>query len=347
MPAFATDQRPIRVLSGIQPSGVLHLGNYVGAVRRWAENLRTLNETRFYMIADLHAITLPHDPAELRRNTLATAAALIASGLDPDKATLFLQSQVPEHAQLQWVLSSVAQLGELNRMTQFKEKSDRHRGTSSLALYAYPVLQAADILLYDADEVPVGDDQRQHVELARDLAKRFNARYGDVFIVPRTVTPKAGARLMDLQMPEKKMSKSLNSPRGTIFLDDPDDRIRAKVRRAVTDTKGKVTLSAGQPGVRNLLILYGSVTGLSADEAQAKFADASYGELKNAVAEAVVEAISPVRESFERLMSDPGSLRDVLERGSADARRSASVVLSRAMDAIGLVQPRGQAGLGS
>jgi tryptophanyl-tRNA synthetase len=323
-----------RVLSGVQPSGELHLGNYLGAVRQWVADQHA---DAFYFIVDLHALTLEIEPAALRTRTIEAAVNLLAAGLDPAVCTLFVQSHVPEHQRLTWLLECTATMGELNRMTQFKEKG-RGNDSARVGLLTYPVLQAADILLYDAERVPVGADQRQHVELTRDLAIRFNHRYGDTFVVPDGVFPTVGARVMDLQHPDRKMSKSVNSPLGTIgMLDDPAD-IDRKVRKAVTDTDGDVRYDpAAKPGLSNLLDLLAAATDRRPADVAADYS--RYGDLKRDVAAALVELLRPVRERHAALSSDLGAVRGILAAGAERAHTVASATYSRAADAIGLLAP--------
>jgi tryptophanyl-tRNA synthetase len=323
-----------RVLSGIQPTGETHLGNYLGAIRYWVEDQH--DHDAFFCVVDLHALTIPQDPAELRAKTLQMAAMLLAAGLDPDVCTLFVQSHLSEHNQLGWIMECTASTGELQRMTQFKEKASRQSGFVSAALLTYPALQAADILLYDADRVPVGDDQRQHLELTRDLALRFNARYGETFVVPAHAIPKAGARVMDLQAPTAKMSKSSESPQGTVLVLDPPDAIVRKFKRAVTDSSTEVVYDpATKPGVSNLLSILAAVTGTSPEAASAGIA--SYGALKAAVGEAVVEALRPVQGRYAALIADPGEVTRLLAIGAQKARAVAAKTLARAQDALGLL----------
>jgi tryptophanyl-tRNA synthetase len=320
-----------RVFSGIQPTGDIHLGNYLGAIRRWA---RDQHDEAIHCIVDLHALTIPRDPAELRAKTTEVTRLLVASGLDPDVIILFAQSMVHEHAELNWVMECTAAFGELRRMVQFKDKADRADFVSA-GLFTYPALQAADILLYDTDEVPVGDDQRQHLELARDLAIRFNGRFGDTFVVPRHVIPPVGARVMDLQRPEAKMSKSLDSPQGTVgLLDDPKDIVR-KFKRAVTDSDNEVRYDpATKPGVANLLSILAAVTDGDPEALAANYQQ--YGPLKADTAEAVVEALRPVRERNEELAKDPGVIDEVLATGAAKASAIASATMTRVRDRLGL-----------
>ena len=324
----------VRVLSCLQPTGEIHLGNYLGAIKHWVDDQ---TPDSFHGIVDLHALTIPRDPAELRAKTLETAQILLAAGLDPDVCTVFVQGQVPEHPQLAWLLECTAGLGELERMTQFKDKSGKQTGFISAGLLTYPTLMAADILLYDADRVPVGDDQRQHLELTRDVAQRFNSRYGATFVVPQAAIPKFGARVMDLQEPTNKMSKSDDSPLGTIkILDEPKD-IERKVKRAVTDTDGEVRFdSASKPGVSNLLTILAVATGV-ADPADLAAKYTQYGPLKADTAAALVEFLRPLQQRYAELTANPGHVRDVLARGAAKAREVASVTLARAKDNIGLL----------
>jgi tryptophanyl-tRNA synthetase len=323
-----------RVLSGIQPTGDIHLGNYLGAVRHWVVDQH--EQDSYFCVVDLHALTIPRDPAELRAKTLETTLLLLAAGLDPDVCTLFLQSHVHEHPELSWLLESVASMGELGRMTQFKEKSKDGVESARVALFTYPVLQAADILLYDADRVPVGDDQRQHLELCRDLATRFNRRYGETFVVPEAAVGGAGARVMDLQNPEAKMSKSAESPKGVVMaLDDPD-AIRRKFRRAVTDPGSSVRYDVEhKAGVSNLLAILAAVTGRTPEELAEDYDQ--YGPLKVDAADAVVELFRPIRERYTELASDAGLADAVMKQGADKARSVAAATLARAQDAIGLL----------
>jgi tryptophanyl-tRNA synthetase len=332
---------PPRVLSGIQPTaGSFHLGNYLGALRQWV----ALQETAeaFYCVVDLHAITMDWDPEELRRNTLTAAAQLLALGVDPGRSSLFVQSHVPEHVRLSWVLECLARFGEASRMTQFKDKSQRE-GTagSSVGLFTYPVLQAADILVYQADEVPVGEDQRQHLELTRDLATRFNGRFGDTFTVPSARIPEGGAKVLDLQSPEKKMSKSL-PPAGCVFLLD-DPRVTAKkIRSAVTDTGREVVADPeGKPGVTNLLNIHSSLSGTPVPDLEERFAGRGYGDLKKELAEVVTEFVTPVRERTQELLDDRAELERVLGRGAARAREVAGQTVRDVYDRVGFLPPAG------
>jgi tryptophanyl-tRNA synthetase len=331
-----------RVFSGIQPTGEPHLGNYLGAIRWWVEDQR--QGESFYCVVDLHALTIPGDPAELRQATLTMAKLLLAAGLDPDVCTLFVQSHVPAHTQLAWLLECTASFGELRRMTQFKDKSAKGGEEAARAgLFSYPTLMAADILLYDTDRVPVGDDQRQHLELTRDLAQRWNHRYGDTFVVPDASIPPPGrgARIMDLQDPTRKMSKSENSPQGTIGLFDDPKEIERKIKRAVTDTDDGPDAvrydPATKPGVSNLLELIGTIQGRRPEEVADDYTQ--YGPLKADVAKAVVAMIEPIQEAYSRWDVDPGAVADVLSTGASKADDVARKTLARAYDAIGLVAP--------
>jgi len=305
-----------RVLSGVQPTGAPHIGNYLGAWSRW---VREQQQGHFYCVVDLHAMTVPYEPADLRERTLDVATWLLACGLDPDTATLFVQSHVREHSELAWILTCVATMGELQRMTQFKEKS-AGRESVSAGLLTYPALQAADILLYQAEEVPIGDDQRQHLELCRDVAQRFNHRFGDTFMVPMPTFPTTGARVMDLQQAGSKMSKSL-PPAGTILLADDEATTRKKIMRAVTDSGSEVRAAPDKPGVTNLLDLMAAVTGKDVGDLESHFHGKRYGDFKAELAEAVNGVLRPVRDRYTELRTDPEAVRDVLLKGAGAARR--------------------------
>ena len=324
-----------RVLSGIQPSGDLHLGNYLGAIRNWARIQHTADA--FYPVVDLHAVTVPQVPGELGRATLRMSQMLMAAGLDPEVCTIFVQSHVREHTECAWLLECTVSFGELSRMTQFKDKSGQQEFISA-GLFTYPALQAADILLYDADEVPVGADQRQHIELTRDIAERFNSRYGETFKLPAAVVPAAGARVMDLQHPTNKMSKSLDSPRGTVdLLDDPADVAR-KIKSAVTDSEAEVRYDvATKPGVSNLLSILGAATGRTPEAAAEGYS--MYGPLKADTAEAVVELLRPIQTRFAELEADPAETARLLRMGADKARAIAAATLERARTNIGLLTP--------
>ena len=325
-----------RVLSGIQPSGEVHVGNYVGALRHWATDQHA--HESFYCVVDLHALTLgDHDPAELRASTLDAIAVLLAVGIDPQVAPIFLQSHVAEHTRLSWLLECIAAFGELRRMTQFKDKTaEGGEGAARVGLFTYPVLMAADILLYQADRVPVGDDQRQHLELARDIAERFNSRFGETFVVPDAAIPKVGARIMDLQDPTTKMSKSRSSPQGKVLLMEAPELVTKKIKRAVTDTETEVRFDpVNKPGVSNLLELLSVATGTPPSDLAAKYD--GYGALKADTAAAWVEHVRPVRERFDELVQDPGYLHDVIVEGASRARAVASVTYAAAAEAVGLL----------
>ena len=324
-----------RVLSGVQPSGDFHLGNYLGAFRNWIALQH--DHDAFYCLVDLHALTLEIDPDHLRAKTLDAAVNLLAAGLDPSVCTLFVQSHVPEHTRLTWLLECTATMGELRRMTQFKDKGAGQEAVR-VGLFTYPVLMAADILLYDAEQVPVGDDQRQHLELAREVATRFNNRYGPVFAVPKAEIPQVGARVMDLQHPERKMSKSVDSPLGTIGVLDPPEEISRKVRKAVTDTDGEMRYDpAAKPGLANLLQLLGAATDRRPEEVAKGYA--RYGDLKRDVADAVIELLRPIRERRDDLVEDLGAVREVLRKGAERAHEVASATYRRASEAMGLLDP--------
>jgi tryptophanyl-tRNA synthetase len=324
-----------RVFSGIQPSGDLHLGNLLGALVNWVNHQD--DHEAVYCIVDLHALTLPKDPNDLRASTLQLAQLLFAVGLDPEKCTLFVQSHVPEHSQLAWLMECTVSYGELSRMTAFKDKSGRSDFISA-GLFTYPALQAADILLYDTDLVPVGDDQRQHIEITRDIAERFNSRFGETFIIPQHVIPTAGARVMDLQHPERKMSKSETSTNGTINVLEPVDNVRKKIKRAVTDSDNEILFDFDKkPGVSNLLSILGASTGQKPSEV-AKTYD-RYGDLKAATADAVVELLEPIQQRFAELQSDPGETRRLLQLGAEKAQEIASQTLERAKKNSGLLEP--------
>jgi tryptophanyl-tRNA synthetase len=326
-----------RVLSGIQPTaGSFSLGNYLGALRQWVK-LQDSTEA-FYCVVDLHAITLPQDPAELRRSTLVSAAQLLALGVDPDRSTLFVQSHVPEHLQLSWVMECLTGFGEASRMTQFKDKSQREgAGGATVGLFTYPVLQVADILVYQADQVPVGEDQRQHVELTRDLATRFNSRFGTTFTVPEALIPPDAAKILDLQSPDKKMSKSL-PPAGTVYLLDDPAVTAKKIRSAVTDTGREVVADPlEKPGVTNLLAIHSALSGRSTAELEEHFAGRGYGDLKKELAEVVTDFVTPVRARTLELLDDQAELERILAAGAARAREVAAPTVAAAYDKVGFL----------
>ncbi|MER5429618.1 tryptophan--tRNA ligase [Streptomyces sp. NPDC002588] len=327
-----------RVLSGIQPTaGSFHLGNYLGAVRQWV----ALQESHdaFYMVVDLHALTVPQDPKELTANTRLAAAQLFAAGLDPERCTLFVQSHVPEHAQLAWVMNCLTGFGEASRMTQFKDKSAKQGADrASVGLFTYPILQVADILLYQADEVPVGEDQRQHIELTRDLAERFNGRFGDTFTVPKPYILKETGKIYDLQDPSIKMSKSASTPKGLInLLDDPKATAK-KVRSAVTDTDTVVRYDTeNKPGVSNLLGIYSTLTGRSVPELEQAYEGKLYGALKTDLAEVVVDFVTPFRDRTQQYLDDPETLDSLLAKGAEKARVVAAETLAQAYERVGFL----------
>ncbi len=330
-----------RVLSGIQPTaGSFHLGNYLGALKNWVALQDSADA--FYCVVDLHAITMDWDPEELRRNTLVSAAQLLAIGVDPERSTLFVQSQVPEHLQLSWVLECIARFGEASRMTQFKDKSQRDGAAgSSVGLFTYPVLMAADILVYQADRVPVGDDQRQHLELTRDLAIRFNGRFGETFTVPTGFIPEQAARIMDLQQPDKKMSKSL-PPAGCVQLLDEPSVTAKKIRSAVTDTGREVVADAeNKPGVTNLLAIHSALSGQTIAELEEHFAGRGYGDLKKELAEVVTDVVTPVRARTQELLDDPAELDRLLTRGAERAREVAARTVATVYERTGFRAPAG------
>jgi tryptophanyl-tRNA synthetase len=333
-------KRP-RVLSGIQPTAdSFHLGNYLGAVRQWV----ALQDTHdaFYFVVDLHAITIPQDPARLRDRTRRAAAQLLALGLDPQRCTLFVQSHVPEHAELNWVLGCLTGYGEAGRMTQFKDKASRQGAErTTVGLFTYPVLQAADILLYQADAVPVGEDQRQHLELTRNLAQRFNGRYGATFTVPEPYIPKETAKIYDLQDPTAKMSKSASSPAGLVELLDPPATIAKRIRSAVTDTGREVRYDPeAKPGVSNLLTIFATVTGRDMAELERAYEGRGYGDMKKDLAEAVVEFVTPVRERTNALLADPAELDRILALGAERAQDVAAATLATVYERVGFLPRR-------
>ncbi|HXP21931.1 MAG TPA: tryptophan--tRNA ligase [Streptosporangiaceae bacterium] len=330
-----------RVLSGIQPTAdSFHLGNYLGALRQWVALQETYDA--FYCVVDLHAITLPHDPALLRRRTRVAAAQLFGAGLDPDRCTVFVQSHVPEHAELAWVLGCITGFGEASRMIQFKDKSAKAGpDQTSVGLFTYPVLQAADILLYQTDQVPVGEDQRQHLELTRVLAQRFNHRFGKTFVVPGPYIVAAVAKIADLQDPAIKMSKSSSAPQGIVdVLEDPAS-VRRKIARAVTDMGSEVRADdEAKPGVTNLLRIYAALTGDDVPAVERRYAGAGYGAFKKDVADLVVDAFAPIRERTEKMLADEAELDRLLAAGAARASSVASQTMSMVRDRIGFLPPR-------
>ena len=326
-----------RILSCIQPSGIPTLGNYLGALKNW----KTLADEfdGAFAVADLHAITVRQDPAKFRKQINDVLALLLAIGLDPDQSILFIQSQVPAHSQLAWILNCYTQFGEMSRMTQFKDKSQSHADNVNVGLFAYPVLMAADILLYQADLVPVGADQKQHLEIARDIAQRFNTLYSPTFTVPEPYIGKQGARVMSLQDPLKKMSKSDPNPKSYISVFDAPDVISKKIKSAVTDSEGSVRFADGKEGINNLMGIYACCTGLTNEQIEADFAGKGYGDFKAAVAEAVIEELRPIRERYERYSNDKAYLKEVAAQGAERASRVANRTLQKVMKKIGFVLP--------
>ncbi|MSY48317.1 MAG: tryptophan--tRNA ligase [Actinobacteria bacterium] len=324
-----------RVLSCIQPTGEVHLGNYLGALRNWVSGQHKADV--FHGIVDLHALTVTEEPGIIGRNTLQLAAVLFAVGLDPDVATVFVQSHVPEHSQLGWIMECTVSFGELSRMTQFKDKSAKREAEFvSAGLFTYPALQAADILLYDANEVPVGDDQRQHIEITRDIATRFNHRFGETFVIPKSVTPPSGARVMDLLNPTSKMSKSGDEDTGVIYLLDDPAKIEKKFKRAVTDSETEVVFDRERkPGVSNLLEILAAATGTTPQKAAETYT--RYGDLKAASAQAVIAMLEPIQTHYYELLNDQGELMRLLHKGNGRAKEVASKTLSRAQKAIGFL----------
>ena len=327
-----------RLFSGMQPSAQsLHLGNYAGALLQWREMQQ--HHDAVFCVVDLHAITVPQNPADLLTQTRATAAQYLAAGIDPETSILFVQSHVPEHTQLAWVLNTITSFGEASRMTQFKDKSQKQGAElSSVGLFTYPILQAADILLYDAAVVPVGEDQRQHIELTRDLAQRFNQRFGQTFVVPEAKILQETAKIYDLQNPGAKMSKSGESPQGILWLLDEDAVLAKKIKSAVTDADKDIRFDPkAKPGVSNLLTIYSLTTGMSLEEATAAFDGRGYGDLKTEVADAVVATFGPIRKRAQELLADPAELDGILSLGAARAREIASVTLQRVFQKVGFL----------
>ena len=330
------EEKRKRILSGIQPTGTPTLGNYIGAVRNWA--LLQSDYDCLYMVADLHSLTVRQNPAELRRRTRELAALLLAVGIDPKEHVLFVQSHVPAHTQLSWVLACNTQFGELSRMTQFKDKSAKHPDNVNGGLFTYPVLMAADILIYNADLVPVGQDQTQHLEIARDIAGRFNGIYGDTFILPEGYVPASGAKIMSLAEPAKKMSKSDTNVNAFILMTDDKDAIVRKCKRAVTDSDGCVRFDReNKPGVSNLMTIYGTFTGKSMDEIAAEFEGKGYGDFKTAVGEAVVEELRPIRERYEKLVADKAYLESCYRKADEIALKISSRTMGKVMKKIGFI----------
>jgi tryptophanyl-tRNA synthetase len=323
------------IFSGIQPSGIIHLGNYLGAIKQW---LGYINEYQSYFcIVDLHAITVRQKPEVLKENIYKLAALYLACGLDPQKSTLFIQSHVPAHAELAWILNCSTQIGELERMTQFKDKAKQHKENINVGLFAYPVLMAADILLYNANFVPVGEDQKQHVELARDIAGRFNHHFGDVFVLPKCLLPKTGARIMGLDNPSKKMSKSAVSDMNYVALLDEPAIIKKKIQKAVTDSGSDIIFDpAKKPAISNLLTIYSLLTGKTIKEIEKKYQGSGYGKFKSELAETVVEFLQPIQKKYQTLMNDRKYLNKILQDGAQKAEQIANETLNKAHKAIGI-----------
>lgn len=322
------------IFSGIQPSGNLTLGNYLGALKSWVDLQDDYN--CYYCVVDMHAITVRQDPAALRRRCADVLSLLIAAGLDPEKNTMFVQSHVSAHAELTWILNCYTYMGELNRMTQFKDKCAKHADNINSGLYTYPVLMASDILLYQTDLVPVGIDQKQHLELTRDIAERFNNIYGDVFTIPEPYIPKVGAKIMSLQEPEKKMSKSDENPNAYIALMDTPDSVRAKIRRAVTDSDGEIRYDPeNKPGVSNLLSIYGAIKGISPEEAQNDFVNMGYGALKEGVTESVLSVLVPLQQKYNEIRSNKPFLNEIMQNGAQRASYVANKVLAKVQKKVG------------
>jgi tryptophanyl-tRNA synthetase len=331
----------MRIFSGIQPTGRKHLGNYIGAIVQYVA-FQERGEA-LYCIVDLHALTVPYEPAALRDSVYDTAATLLAAGLDPERCIFFRQSDVHEHTELCWLLSSVTAYGELNRMTQFKDKSAAQRELVSAGLFFYPELMAADVLAYRAHDVPVGDDQRQHVELMRDVAERFNARFGDLLVVPEARIPEVGARIMDLQDPDRKMSTTGGTEHGTVYVTDEPDAILKKIRSSVTDSGREIVRAPDKQGISNLIEILAAVRGEAPEAIEAEFDGSGYGAFKTAVAEAVVEYLAPVRERYGELRSDERALEEIMAHGAAKAREIAAGTLADVRQAMGVgpVRPSG------
>jgi tryptophanyl-tRNA synthetase len=327
-----------RIFSGIQPTGRKHLGNYIGAIRQYVAG-QDLGES-IYCVVDLHALTVPYDPVELRERLYDTTAILLAAGLDPERCILFRQSDVHEHTELSWMLGAVTAHGDLNRMHQFKEKSEQQRELVSAGLFFYPVLMAADVLAHRATDVPVGDDQRQHIELMRDIAERFNARFGEQLVVPEGRYPEVGARIMNLQDPESRMSTTYGSEQGTVYILDPPDVVAKKVRSAVTDSGSEVRRAPDKPGIANLIDILSVVRDVTPEVVEGEFDGSGYGDFKSAVADEIVTYLAPVRERYDELRPDQTTLEVALAQGAEKARAIAADTLADVRDAMGVGAPR-------
>jgi tryptophanyl-tRNA synthetase len=328
----------MRIFSGIQPTGRKHLGNYIGAIRGYVDG-QERGDPAIYCIVDLHATSVTYDAEALPGYVLDTAGMLMAAGLDPDRCILFRQSDVKEHSELCWLLSSVTAYGELQRMTQFKDKVEREKELVRTSLFTYPVLQAADILLYKADEVPVGEDQRQHLELSREIARRFNATYGEVFVEPEAVIPDTGARIMDLQSPESKMSTTGSTEAGRVYIDDEPGDIVKKVKRAQTDSGSEVVRGPDKAGIANLIEIYAVARGVPPEEVEREFEGQGYGAFKQSVGEAVAELLTPVRERYRELRADPDAIETALRQGADRAREIAEPTMAEVHSVMGLGPP--------
>jgi tryptophanyl-tRNA synthetase len=334
------------IFSGIQPTGSKHLGNYIGAILQYVAG-QDRADPAIYCIVDMHAVTVPYDPAELRTRTYDTTAILIAAGLDPDRCILFRQGDVLEHTELCWLVSAVTPLGELNRMHQFRDKSAAQRELVSAGLLFYPVLQAADVLAYRAHEVPVGEDQREHLELMRRTAERFNSRFGDVLVVPEHRIPEVGARVRDLQEPDRKMSTTGGSEQGTIYVLDEPDTIRRKFKRAVADSGREIVRREDKPGISNMIEILAVARGTAPEEIEREFDGSGYGDFKTAVADTVVDWLAPVRERYHELRSDQAELERLLATGADKARTIAAATLADVREAMGVGPPHGSVGPGA
>jgi len=323
------------IFSGVQPSGEVTIGNYLGAIKNWVELQDDYD--CYYCIVDLHAITVPQEPSSLRKKSLELLAKYIASGIDPEKNTLFIQSHVSAHAELSWVLNTISYMGQLSRMTQFKEKSQKGEANLNAGLFTYPVLMAADILLYQTNFVPVGEDQKQHLELARDLAQRFNSKYSDTFVVPEPLISKVGAKIMSLQEPTSKMSKSDEDENGYISLVDDPDTIKRKIKRAVTDSLSQVRYSDEQPGIKNLITIYSKFTGESYEKIEQKYQGEGYGKFKSDVADVVIEGLRPIRDKFDYLMKNKDYLEEIYIEGANKAEKTARKTLRKVYKKVGFI----------
>ncbi|OGK28917.1 tryptophan--tRNA ligase [Candidatus Roizmanbacteria bacterium RIFCSPHIGHO2_02_FULL_40_9] len=327
------------VFSGIQPSGKLHIGNYIGAIRQWVtiQNNQGAQSDFIFMLANLHTITVPQDSSELKQNTLNLAAWFLASGLDPVRTTFFVQSHNPDHSYLTWIFDCITPMGWMERMTQYKDKSKKQGERTSVGLFHYPSLMATDILLYDTTSVPVGEDQTQHVEIARDIAKKFNARYGEIFIIPEVMLIKHGARIMSLQNPTKKMSKSEIDPSGTINLDDSQDEISQKIKRAVTDSGSEIVYNVEKkPAISNLMVIYEALSEKSIEQIQEMYAGKSYGDFKKDLAEVVVSALDPIQKKYDELHENSTYVTQILDQGSEKARAISSKKIKKVREVMGL-----------